>query len=53
MPAQKVVEAELHEFFTSELDKCEWLASGPSHFTGAERVPIATQQKVGWSGGHS
>jgi hypothetical protein len=48
MPAHRVVKVQPHEFLPSELYKCKWPASSPSHFKAGEKVPIATQQEVGW-----
>ena len=53
MPAHRVVKVQPHEFLPSELDKCEWPASGSSHFKAGEKFPIATQQEVGWGGRES
>ena len=36
MLAYRVVKVQPHEFLPSELDKCEWPASGPSHFKAGE-----------------
>jgi hypothetical protein len=51
MPPHTVVKVQPHEFLPSELDKCEWPASGPSHFKAEEKVPTATHTGGGGGGG--
>jgi len=36
------VEVKFQTFFTLALDRCEWSASHPGHFTTRERVPLHT-----------
>jgi len=43
------VEAELHTFLTSALDRGEWSASHPSHFTHREGTQVPIGQGAGWA----
>jgi hypothetical protein len=49
MKAYLGVEVYLHTFLTSALDRSEWPASRPGHFTPRERVP-GTHWIGGWVG---
>jgi hypothetical protein len=47
MKAYRVVEIELHSL-TSSLDRGEWSASHPGHFTPRERPGYPLNRKLGW-----
>jgi hypothetical protein len=49
MKACRRVNAENHIFLTSALDKDEWSASRPGHFTPGERA-LGTDWIEGWVG---
>ena len=43
------LEVELHSFFTSELDRCEWWTSHPDCLTPWERAWVPTEQVAEWA----
>jgi hypothetical protein len=49
MKAYGGVDAYIHIFLTSVLDRGEWSAPSPGHFSPGDRAPVPIGQEAGWA----